>query len=102
MAAMPASAWPSADADAANVGPIETTAADPTRSPAGVVPLLQALGRTMADHTRAGYATLQKDDRFWTLIRLLQVLGGPERDEALGAESGEALESGTEEARKEP
>jgi hypothetical protein len=45
--------------------------------PAGVVPLLQALGRTVADHTQRGYATLEQDERFWTLIHLLQLLSRP-------------------------
>ena len=46
-------------------------------SPAGIVPLLQALGRTVARHTEAGYASLQEDPRFWTLIDLVQRLGRP-------------------------
>jgi hypothetical protein len=46
------------------------------RNPAGVVPLLQALGRTVAKHTPR-YASLQEDPRFWTLIHLLQGLGEP-------------------------
>jgi hypothetical protein len=45
--------------------------------PPGVVPLLQALGRTVADHTHKGYATLEQDERFWTLIHLLQLLSRP-------------------------
>jgi hypothetical protein len=45
-------------------------------NPAGVVPLLQALGRTVARHTPR-YASLQEDPRFWTLIHLLQRLGEP-------------------------
>jgi hypothetical protein len=45
--------------------------------PAGVVPLLQALGRTVATHTQAGYASLQEDPRFWTLVHLVQTLGRP-------------------------
>lgn len=47
------------------------------RNSAGVVPLLQALGRTVASYTNQGYASLQQDDRFWTLIHLLQRLGRP-------------------------
>jgi hypothetical protein len=51
---------------------------DPARAnPAGVVPLLQALGRTVSKHTHAGYASLGEDPRFWTLIHLLQNLGQP-------------------------
>jgi hypothetical protein len=46
-------------------------------APPGVVPLLQALGRTVARHTHAGYASLQEDPRFWTLVHLLQRLGRP-------------------------
>jgi hypothetical protein len=45
--------------------------------PAGVVPLLQALGRTVANHAQAGYASLQEDPRFWTLVHLVQTLGRP-------------------------
>jgi hypothetical protein len=45
--------------------------------PAGVVPLLQALGRTVATHAQAGYESLQEDPRFWTLLHLLQRLGRP-------------------------
>jgi hypothetical protein len=45
--------------------------------PAGVVPLLQALGRTVATHAQAGYASLQEDPRFWTLVHLVQTLGRP-------------------------
>ncbi len=44
---------------------------------AGVLPLLQALGQTVADHTQRGYATLEQDERFWTLIHLLQLLSRP-------------------------
>jgi hypothetical protein len=47
------------------------------RGTAGVVPLLQALGRTVASHAHQGYASLQQDDRFWTLIHLVQLLGRP-------------------------
>jgi hypothetical protein len=46
-------------------------------SPAGVVPLLQALGRTVATHAQHGYASLQEDPRFWTLVSLVQTLGHP-------------------------
>jgi hypothetical protein len=46
-------------------------------NPPGVLPLLQALGRTVAKHAHAGYASLQEDPRFWTLIHLLQRLGRP-------------------------
>jgi hypothetical protein len=51
--------------------------ARPGASPAGIVPLLQALGRTVSRHTQAGYASLQEDPRFWTLIQLVQTLGRP-------------------------
>jgi hypothetical protein len=44
---------------------------------AGVVPLLQALGRTIATHAQAGYASLQEDRRFWTLVHLVQTTGRP-------------------------
>jgi hypothetical protein len=47
----------------------------PAGNVAGVVPVLQALRRTVADH-RDGYATLQRR-ALLTLIHLLQVLGGP-------------------------
>ena len=47
------------------------------RSSAGVVPLLQALGRTVANHAQAGYASLQEDRRFWSLVHLVQTLGRP-------------------------
>jgi hypothetical protein len=49
----------------------------PVPRPAGVVPLLQALGRTVATHAQAGYASLQEDPRFWTLVHLVQALGSP-------------------------
>jgi len=39
--------------------------------------LLQALGRTVADHVHEGYASLETDERFWTLIHLLQSLARP-------------------------
>lgn len=77
MAAMPASAWESATRERWSTERAEAPFADATPSPAGVVPVLVALGRTVADHGRAGYATLQKDERFWTLIRLLHQLGTP-------------------------
>jgi hypothetical protein len=41
---------------------------------AGVVPILRALGRIVAEHRNASYATLDRDDRFWTLLHLLQTL----------------------------
>jgi len=82
MAALPIDAWHDGHVE------IESMLASLGRNPAGVVPLLQALGRTVADHTRAGYATLQRDERFWTLIHLLQVLGRPELPDGLGADAG--------------
>jgi hypothetical protein len=48
--------------------------ADDGHSP-GVVPLLRALGRIVAEHRPASYATLDQDERFWTLLWLLQSLG---------------------------
>jgi hypothetical protein len=46
---------------------------DPS-SPPGLVPLLRALGRVVASHDREGYATLESDERFWTLVYVLQSL----------------------------
>jgi hypothetical protein len=43
-------------------------------NPPGVAPVLQALGRTVAKHTHAGYVSLESDPRFWTLVDLLQKL----------------------------
>lgn len=43
----------------------------------GVLPLLQALARVVAEHSGDDYAGLADDERFWTLIRLLQALGVP-------------------------
>jgi hypothetical protein len=56
---------------------------DPEPGPghsAGVEPLLTALGRIVVEHRDAGYATLDRDDRFWTLLQLLQTLGRPGDD----------------------
>lgn len=77
MAAMPASAWEVATRERWATGRDDATPIDDAPSPAGVTPLLQALGRTVADHTRAGYSTLHGDERFWTLIRLLHQLASP-------------------------
>ena len=69
------------DGDADEVGIADTlgikqdTLAVPR--PAGIVPLLQALGRTVATHAQAGYSSLQEDPRFWTLVHLVQALGRP-------------------------
>jgi hypothetical protein len=52
-------------------------AAQPGLSSAGVIPLLQALERTVAKHTHAGAGSLQEDPRFWTLIHLIERLGRP-------------------------
>lgn len=43
----------------------------------GVAPLLRALGRIVAEHRSASYATLDGDERFWTLLSLLQTLRRP-------------------------
>jgi hypothetical protein len=40
----------------------------------GVLPLVQALGRVVADHRDASYTSLAADERLWTLVELLQVL----------------------------
>jgi hypothetical protein len=45
-----------------------------SRHPAGVAPLLGALARIVAEHRKAGYSTLENDERFWTLVELLQAL----------------------------
>jgi hypothetical protein len=69
------------------------TREDPSRgNQAGVVPLLQALGRTVSKHTHAGYASLAEDPRFWTLIHLLQNLGQPSITTDLDAPTPEASE----------
>lgn len=47
------------------------------QSPAGLTPLLQALGRIMSEHRTDRYAALAEDSRFWTLVHLLEKLGGP-------------------------
>ena len=44
--------------------------------PAGVVPLLRALGRVVHEHAPRGYESLARDERFWALSRLLNVLAG--------------------------
>ncbi len=49
-------------------------ASDAADHPAGVLPLVQALGRVVADHQDGGYASLVKDERLWTLLDLLYVL----------------------------
>ncbi len=41
---------------------------------AGVLPLVQALARVVADHEAGGYAGLANDERLWTLLDLLYVL----------------------------
>jgi hypothetical protein len=49
-------------------------------NPPGVLPLVQALGRVVADHQDCAYSTLAGDERLWTLVDLLQVLARrPER-----------------------
>jgi hypothetical protein len=40
--------------------------------PPGVVPLWRALGRVVSQHAESGYRSLQSDDRFWALVRLIQ------------------------------
>lgn len=52
------------------------TPAEGTHAP-GVLPLLQALGRVVAEHAGNEYRQLDEDERLWTLIRLLQALGAP-------------------------
>lgn len=44
---------------------------------AGVLPLLQALARVVAEHADDEYRALDEDERLWTLIELLQALGAP-------------------------
>ena len=46
-------------------------------NPAGVVPLVQAMGYIVAAHADAAYTTLAEDERLWTLIDLLQPLSRP-------------------------
>lgn len=76
---------------------------DPSkRSPAGVVPLLQALGRTVADHTHENYASLQQDERFWTLIHLLQMLRRPSIAEGQNEDEAPRDVSEPEPPRREP
>jgi hypothetical protein len=53
------------------------TSGSPDKRAAGVLPVLQALGRTVADHVHQGYASLETDERFWTLVRLLEALARP-------------------------
>ena len=48
--------------------------AAPAGDPAGVVPLLQALGDVVADYEDEGYAGLQEDERFWAVLGLIQLL----------------------------
>jgi hypothetical protein len=45
-------------------------------SPAGVAPVLEVLGRVVSDHHESGYGSLDRDERFWALIRLLHTIGG--------------------------
>lgn len=52
---------------------------------AGVLPLLQALARVVAEHVEDD-AGLADDERLWTLIQLLQALGGPEDGEQVREE----------------
>jgi hypothetical protein len=48
----------------------------------GVLPLVQALGRVVAEHQGGSYATLAADERLWTLVDLLQVLAQRPRSDA--------------------
>jgi hypothetical protein len=54
-------------------------------NPPGVLPVLQALGQTVAKHAHVGYGSLETDTRFWALIGLLQRLRTT--DERQGTES---------------
>jgi hypothetical protein len=58
---------------------------DGPENPPGVLPLVQALGRVVADHQDGSYSTLASDERLWTLVDLLQVLAQrPRPDSEVG------------------
>ena len=54
--------------------------AEAAGNPPGVLPLVQALGRLVADHPEDRRAALAEDDRLWTLIDLLKTLARPGDD----------------------
>lgn len=71
--------------------------ADGSGNRPGVVPLLKALGRVVSAHSDDGYASLEHDERFWTLLCVLQSLrtAAPETAQGdAGAPSSAAAPSG--------
>jgi hypothetical protein len=66
---------PSAPAEAAMSEEPETPEGPVLQNnPPGVLPVLEVLGRVVTDHSETQYSSLQSDNRFWALVRLLQSL----------------------------
>lgn len=59
---------------------------------AGVVPLLQALGRIVAQHAERDYTSLAGDDRFWMLVDALHSLTSTDSSRDVEPHSGSQRE----------
>lgn len=57
---------------AASEGPATEECAPAQSNPPGVLPVLEVLGKVVTDHESTQYSSLQSDNRFWALVRLLQ------------------------------
>jgi hypothetical protein len=63
---------------------------------AGIVPLMRALGQVMTDHASSGYLSLEHDERFWTLLRIIRSFELPREADATALEAESLAEAADE------